>query len=386
MRLLAAIGTAGLVFGVTAPSAPIPAPTAPPAPAPDAGMHLGAVSLQSAGVMHFTPDGTLFLADSRGATVYAIDVAEALRDTATTGVEIKDVDGKIAAALGTTRADIRVADMVAHPQSQSLYFSLTRGRGDEARPVLVRVEKVSERVTVLPLESIRHARAELTDAPDVNARTSWGAPKRAMTITDIALVDGELVVAGLSNEEFASTLRRLPYPFDRSGTSRSATTVEMYHTSHDKYETASPIETFLPITLDGRASMLAGYGCSPIVTFGRDELRSHRHLRGRTVSELGGGNRPFDMISYKKADGKEYVLIANSHRTLTRFDPSEIAKVPAMTTSMKQAYEAGGVGYLSISSFGVLQLDNYNRANVVVLQRNADDGTLEVASRTTRWL
>jgi hypothetical protein len=58
---------------------------------------------------------------------------------------------------------IRVHDMVAHPLSQSLYFSLTRGRGDAGVRVVVSVTKVDEKVTVLPLENIRHARAALTN-------------------------------------------------------------------------------------------------------------------------------------------------------------------------------------------------------------------------------
>ena len=125
-------------------------------PFPANGMHLGAVQLQSAGVMYFSRDGTLFVADPRGAAIYAIDVADTYRDTSRTGVQITDVDGKIAAALGTTRDQIRIVDMVAHPLSQSLYFSLTRGKGNDAVPALVRVTKADEKVTVLPLENIRN--------------------------------------------------------------------------------------------------------------------------------------------------------------------------------------------------------------------------------------
>jgi hypothetical protein len=356
-----------------------PAPAAPET----YGMRVAPIQLQSAGAMHFTPDGILFLADSRAAAVYAIDVGEQHRDTSTTLVRIDDVDQKIAAAIGTTRDQIRVHDMVAHPLSQSLYFSLTRGRGDTAVPLVVSVTKVDEKVTVLPLESIRHARAALADAPSPEAKTSWGASQRTMAITDLALVDGELYVAGLSNEEFASALRRIPYPFGRAP---AKTTVEIYHTSHDRWETAAPIESFLPITLNGKPSLLAGYGCAPIVVFDRSDFAGKRHLRGKTVSELGGGNRPFDMIRYVNASGKEYVLVANSHRTLTRLDPVEIAGAPEMTTSVKQAYQPAGVGYLPVASFGVLQLDTYNRAGIVVLQRDPEDGSLDVASRGLRWL
>ena len=346
-------------------------------------MRLGAVQLQSAGVMHFSGDGTLFLADPRAAAVYAIDVADTHRDTTQTGVRIEDVDGKIAAALGTTRDQIRIVDMVAHPRSQSLYFSLTRGKGNDAVPVLVSVTKVEETVTILPLENIRHARAAIPGTPTEDQKTSWGAPRRSFIVTDLALVDGELYVAGLGNEEFASTLRRLPYPFGRAA---SATTVEMYHTSHDRYETAAPIESFVPITLAGTPSLVAGYGCSPIVTMSRAELAEKKHVRGKTVAELGGGNRPFDMIRYTNAKGKEYILVANSHRTLTRLDPVEIASAKAMTTSVQQAWEPAGVGYLPVAVVGVLQLDNYNAGNVVMLQRNIETGSLNVISQGLNWL
>ena len=352
---------------------------APPASA----MHVGAVQLQSAGVMSFSGDGTLFLADPRAAVVYAIDVAESFRDTTKTGVRIDDVDGKIAAALGTTRDQIRIVDMVAHPLSQSLYFSLTRGRGNDAVPVLVSVTKADEKVTVLPLERIRHARADIPHAPSLDAKTPWGAPQRSFSVTDIALVDGEVYVAGLGNEEFASTLRRLPYPFKGTGAS---TTVEMYHTSHDKYETAAPIESFVPIDLAGKPSLVAGYGCSPIVTVARAELADRKHVRGKTVAELGGGNRPFDMIRYTNLKGKEYILVANSNRTLTRLDPAEIASAKAMTTAVKQAYEPAGVGYLPVAIVGVLQLDNYNAANVVMLRRDIETGELKVVSQGLNWL
>ncbi len=350
----------------------------------ESAMHVGAVQLQSAGVMHFSPDGTLLLADPRAAVIYAIDVADAHRDTSRTGVRIDDVDVKIAAALGTARDEIRIVDMVAHPRSQTLYFSLTRGRGDDAVPLLVSVTKVDETVSILPLERIRHARAAIPNPPGPDAKTSWGAPRRTFVVTDLALVDGEVYVAGLGNEEFASTLRRLPYPF--AGKAATATTLEMYHTSHDKYETASPIESFVPITLAGVPSLVAGYGCSPIVTVARAELTDRKHVRGKTVAELGGGNRPFDMIRYTNPQGKEYILVANSNRTLTRLDPAEIAAATPMTTSVTQAWQPAGVGYLPVAVVGVLQLDNYNAGNVVMLKRDIEDGSLDVVSQGMNWL
>jgi len=350
--------------------------------APTSSMHLGAMQLQSAGVMYFSQDGTLFVADPRGAAVFAVDVAESRRDTSRTPIKIDDVDGKIAAALGTTRDQIHVVDMVAHPLSQSLYFSLTRGKGNAAVPVLVSVAKGNEKVTILPLENIRHARADIPHAPSPDAKTPWGEASRSFTVTDLALVDGDLYIAGLGNEEFASTLRRLPYPF---GKEAASTSVEMFHTSHNRYETAAPIESFLPITLGGKPSLVAGYGCSPIVTVTRSELVNGGHVRGKTVAELGGGNRPFDMIRYTNTKGKEYILVANSNRTLARFDPEAIANAKPMTTAVSQAFEPGGVGYLPIAIVGVLQLDNYNKDHIVLLERNIETGSLDVVSEPLNW-
>ena len=38
-------------------------------------------------------------------------------------------------------------------------------------------------------------------------------PLRSMTIVDLKFHAGEVFVAGVSNQEFSSTLRRIPYPF-----------------------------------------------------------------------------------------------------------------------------------------------------------------------------
>ncbi len=45
----------------------------------------------------------------------------------------------------------------------------------------------------------------------------------------------------LANEEFSSQLRVVPFPFTAVD---KGTSVEIYHGSHGKYETKSPIRTF----------------------------------------------------------------------------------------------------------------------------------------------
>jgi hypothetical protein len=92
------------------------------------------------------------------------------------------------------------------------------------------------------------------------------------------------------------------------------------------------------------------------------------------------------MIRYTNAKGKEYILIANSNRTLTRLDPEQIAAAKAMTSSVKQAWEPAGVGYLPVAIVGVLQLDNFNANNIVMLKRDIETGSLDVVTETMNWL
>jgi hypothetical protein len=382
-----ALGGAALVAVLTRPAAG----TAAESPADELGMRVGAATLQSAGQLTFGPDGTLFVADSRGATLWALDVA----DTRTIKVDaahhvIRDLDAKVAAALGTTRDRVRFHDMARHPKTGALYFSVSRLEDGAdaydyagARPAIVRASS-SDAVDVIDLSGIRHASAPVPAAPAATDTTPWGQPKWRLAVTDLAFVDGQLWVAGLSNEQFASALRRVPFPF--TGESKpSLNTVEIYHTSHDRWETASPITAFLPVTIGGTPTILAGYGCSPIATFRQADFATAKHLKGRTVAELGGGSRPVDMLRYTK-EGKEYILVANSDRTLMRIDPEEIARAPEITTPVKQAFQPAGVGYLPVASSGVIAIDDLNDTHVAVLRRDTESGAIEVVAYGKEWL
>jgi hypothetical protein len=93
------------------------------------------------------------------------------------------------------------------------------------------------------------------------------------------------------------------------------------------------------------------------------------------------------MVAYRSPkDGKEYVMIANSHRTLMRLDLADIAAAPALTTPVRQAYQPAGVSYLPVASTGVIELDNYNSRNVVILDRNSVTGSLDLETVDLNWL
>ena len=340
------------------------------APAAVAGM-------RSAGALAFGPDGVLFVGDSRAAAVHALAIEEAQPDPSSGAVKVDHVDRKIAALLGTTVEDIAIHDMAVHPRTRAVYFSVSKGRGDAGAPVLVRSTLTGQMSIVTPRAS---GRLDLLDAPAEDAKTPWGESSRTMTVTDLAFTDGELLIAGLSNEAFASTLRRVPYPF---ATKPAATTLEIYHTSHGGYETAAPIETFLPFVVKGKPALLAGYGCAPLAAFELSALRGAKHLRGSTLAELGGGNRPHDMVAIER-DGTRHVIVANTDRTLMRIAGADIDRSDPLTRQSKEMYESFGTPYISLAIVGVLQLDRLGSDGILMLQRNVEDGSLNLRSQPTK--
>jgi hypothetical protein len=108
-------------------------------------------------------------------------------------------------------------------------------------------------------------------------------------------------------------------------------------------------------------------------------------VRGQTLAELGGGNRPLDMISFAR-DGKPVVIVANSSRTLMRIKAEDLEKQAPMTTGVESAYVSGGAPYVSIAEIGVLQLDDLNAEHAVVIQRDVNTGALNLRSLTKKWM
>jgi hypothetical protein len=339
------------------------------------GVAAGKPDIRSLSALAFGPGGVLFVGDSRGGTVYAIELGPRAAGEVKDPKEIPDVEGKLAALLGATAADIMVHDLAVDPISKQSYLAVSRGRaawnGQWLLPndvadasVLVRFDAAA-RPEIVDLSSVRFARVALPNPVDAAKKVPWkNVSLRADTITDMAYADGALYIAGLSNEEFASTMWKVAYPFAGAV---SATTVENYHGAHGKYETEAPVRTFVPYSLKGRAHLLAAYLCTPLVTIAVDELKDKAHVRGRTVGEFGSGNYPLDMVVYKK-DGKEKLLIANSNLPFLIVDPRDVEAYEGVIDKHVETYVAG-VRYEPRSGNGVQQMDNLGDDYVEVLRR-----------------
>jgi hypothetical protein len=363
---------------------------APLRAAPPAGLFAaGRPEIRSMSALSFGPDGVLFVGDGKGGAVFALDLGARERRTVEKPEPVTDVEGRLAALLGATPADVMIHDMAVDPLAKDVYLAVSRGRAawnqqwllpnDVAdATVLVKITPAGA-PSLVDLAAVRHARVDLPNPVDPAKTVPWKKVSlRADTITDMVFAEGVLYVAGLSNEEFASTLWTVKYPFAGAV---AATTVENYHGAHGKYETEAPVRTFVPYPLKGKAHLLAAYLCTPLVTIPVADIQDKKHVRGRTVGEFGSGNYPLDMVLVRN-DGRDKIVIANSNLPLLVVDTRDIESFPAAIDSHVETYTAG-VRFISRSGTGIQQMDALGDTHVLFLRRLAG-GQLDLQPMSVR--
>lgn len=333
------------------------------------GMQNGAAALQSAGPLAFGPEGILFVGDPKGAQVFALDTADT-KPGKPVNADLPGLQDRIAAHLGSSADQVMVNDLAVNPVSKAIYLSVSRGRGPEATPVILRLRGADAKLEEVKLDKIMHSSATLANAPGPNEKDRRGASKRNEAITDLAYHDGQVIVAGLSNEEFASALRAIPFPFKAAGTS---TAVEIFHGAHGQYETNAPVRTFTIHQVAAKPHILAAYTCTPLVRIPVSDLKPGAKIMGTTIAELGNRNRPLDMIVYQK-EGGDYILMNNSSRGVMKMKAGGLEAYSAIT----KPTDITGVPYETIAAWkGVEQLDRLDHGHAVMLVRT-DGGGLDL--------
>jgi hypothetical protein len=331
----------------------------------------GTPDLKSIGPLAFAPDGVLFIGDTANAAIFAIDTGD--RTPSPAGpFKVQNVDEKIAAMLGSDVKQLQFRDMTVNPASGKAYMSIMRGRGPDASPVLVRVDREGK-IEEVSLKNVKFAKAELPNAPSADAKDQRGTPRRQSSITSLVYVDGKVYVAGLSNEEFASTLRAIPFPFTETN---RGTGIEIFHGAHGKLETHAPIRTFTTYKIDGQDHLLAAYTCTPLVKIPVADLKPGAKVRGTTVAELGNRNNPLDMVIYQK-DGKDYILMANSSRGVMKITLANVGSVEGITARPKT--ETAGLPYDVLKELknNVQQLARLDKEQALVLVQTDSGLNLE---------
>jgi hypothetical protein len=306
--------------------------------------------LQSAGALAFGPDNVLFVGDITGAAVHAF----ALRDadvTSQTDAELGNfhnfegrdlvhgLDQKLAALFGTTYDQIVINDMAVHQPSQQIFISVERGRSTEALPAIVKVNH--GQLEVLELDGIPHSQVGILNEPDSKAMLEFDT-QQSFAITDIKYYNGEIFVTGVSNQRFASTLHRIPHPFN---TQMRTCTVEIWHPVHGEFETRAPIIRQLIREAQGEPYLFAVYGCTPLVRFPLSALTDGAHVRGDVIGELGYGANPLDMVTFTDPfDQKEYLLVTIDTRSASRIAVVDLGTAKPEPTGGPIDFGPGGLG------------------------------------------
>lgn len=328
--------------------------------------------IKSISAIAFGPDGILFIGDSKTATVFAVNTKDTKKGKPT-AVDVKNIDQKIAAALGTEVTNITIMDMAVNPVSKKLYIAVQNSDGT---PVLLKLN--GEKLESVALSDLSATSVVLNNSPAEDAKDNRGRSLRISTISDIGYADGKLLVSGLSNHEFSSSFKSIPYPF--TGRQDEAT-LEIYHAAHGRYETAAPIKTFTTATINNKKYLVASYTCTPLVLFPMDELKPGMHVKGRTVAEMGSGNTPIDMLTLTQ-NNEPYLVMANTKHPVAKVDYKNIASFEGTLTEPVKG--TAGVAFTATPMTNVLQMDKLDDQQVIMLQKkqNGDVDLLTTNDRT----
>jgi hypothetical protein len=142
-----------------------------------------------------------------------------------------------------------------------------------------------------------------------------------------------------------------------------ASSLEIFHVSHGRYETAAPIRTFMPYA--GNTSVLASYTCTPVVQFALGDIQSGAQVKGRTVAELGSGSTPVDIVSYTN-EGEEYLLVSNTRQPLIKIACKDIDQQAPLTEPKGPV----GVPREALPQQGVSRMAKLNESYVLMLQQD----------------
>ncbi len=332
------------------------------------GLTPGKLELQSANVLAFGPDGILFIGDAKAAKIYAVQTGDKPGDPTSVKQELADAVGAIAKQLGVAKAEI--ADLAVNPLSGHLFISVTTDAG----PRIVVLDGKGQ-ITALTLDQIAFAKLDIPNPAEdkVVGEGRRARNHRMNSVTDLAFVEGKLLVSGIASGDTPSMVRSFDFPFNDKVAS---TGLEIYHGAHGQLENYAPIRTFVPFIINGEPNVLAGFVCTPLVKFPVSSISAAPRTKGTTVAELGNRNQPIDMIAYKK-DGQDFLLLANSARGVMKISTEDLDKAAAINAPVGGGGTAGQKFETLADWKGVVQLERLNDGYAVVLANNEGRGDLK---------
>ena len=89
------------------------------------------------------------------------------------------------------------------------------------------------------------------------------------------------------------------------------------------------------------------------------------------IGELGYGNTPIDMITFKHAfDKQEYLLVTHNSRNGTRIALTDIPKAKSMPVNSPKNYGPAGIKQISVPVSGMLQTSKLDDNWAVVIRQH----------------
>ncbi len=362
------------------------------------------LDLKFAGALEFADTGTLFVGDNYNGAIYAFDITGQSAPEAVMPVNIGDIDVKIADVLGVASSALAINDMAVHPVTAEIYVSVTRIGNFESAPAIIKVTQGGE-IELLDLTSLPFQKQALDNFPDqettfrprglgknpplIRDLAKGDIKLSSLAIMDMEFHEGELFVSGVAFDNFLSTLRRMPYPF--TGT-QSAANVEMYHISHDQYETRAPIRAMSIQEIDGKAQLVAAYTCSPVVLIDLDDIVDGAKISARTVMDYGNG-QPLDMVSYS-LQGNEMLFLTSNSRSPQVIPVAGLNDAKAYTDAdfsrggqmdLSPTMPAGPVGKAVMFDGMSLHIDALSENLFVSLTRDMYTGSLNLDSNASMF-
>jgi len=352
---------------------------------------VGSPEIQTISTMDFGPQGILLIGDALGGTITAIETNDLKPNESTEGLRIDDLQGKLAALLGTQADNVVIHDIAVNPISQTPYLAVSKANrrelgywrlpNDVAQASLIIKVLADGTMEEFSLQQVSHDQMKISGLIDPEkGETYRKSSLRVDGITDLVYYENKIYLTGLSNNEFASYMRMVDFPFNQTAQTAS---LEVYHAAHGAFETEAPVRTFVPYVRDGKPHMITAYTCTPLAVFPLDEFSDGGHVKSKTVAEFGAGNIPMDMIVYSKND-KDYLMISNSTRNLMRVSIDDVFNMEEGLTEEVEGFNVAGISYTSLPSNGIQQIAYLNKQNILALVQTPG-GVMQLRSLSTKW-
>ncbi len=337
--------------------------------------------LLSASAMAIASDGKLIVADWRAGLLVALALPTQPK-AKEVSFNLPNLSDLFGAAVGVDAAKIRVTAAAFLSDSQTTIFAVALGKQVDS-PIAILLINATGKVEVLNVDEAITS-SQLITPPTATANLWSKQDTRSLLVTDMKFYGSELIIAGLANATFSSTLRRVPYPFTGKTVS---TQIEMYHAVHNQIETRAPVRTFNVIEIEGTPTMLAAYTCTPLVTVPLGELKDGAKVKGKTIAELGFGNTPLDVVPFAiNYQGKksEWVLIANSAKAADLISLSDItnaSKKEGLSTPVMAPFkQTAGVPSIALPITNLQKIMDQGTQFLLALRREAATGDLQLVS------